>query len=97
VAQVGQERYVHATDKMLTTNTMAQIRAGQDLRYEQRGGLAGELVVSHNPLLELWDVVAVVDAAVSPNPGQQLRVAGVHYQFDALKAVNDLTLTLEGV
>ncbi len=38
----------------------------------------------------------MVDTLVSPG-GQQLRIAGLHYHYDPTKAVNDLTLTLEGV
>ena len=95
-AAVGEERYKHVVDRLLGSAAQAGKRAALELLGEQRAGRAGSAIVPNNPLLELWDVISLSDSKVSAS-SVLVRIAGLHQVYDRLKAINDLTLTLEGV
>mgnify|MGYP001332726217 CR=1 FL=1 len=91
---VGLERYRHVVDRMLSSNTQAQLRAANELLLEQRKLRGGELHVPLNPGLEVLDVVTVIDAATSTN--QTYRCHGVEANADVLRGEFEMHLTLTG-
>ncbi len=95
-AAVGEERYRHVVDRLLGSTAQAGKRAALELLGEQRAAVAGTVIVPGNPLLELWDVISLSDSKVSAS-SVLVRIAGLHQVYDRLRAINDLTLTLEGV
>ena len=64
VGAVGQERYLHVVEPMITTRSGAGIRAGLELNREVRRGLSGSLSVALHPGRELWDVITCADAGI---------------------------------
>jgi len=96
MALVGEERYKHVVDRLLGSAAQAGKRAALELLGEQRAAVAGTVLVPGNPLLELWDVISLSDTRVAAS-SVLVRISGLHQVYDRLKAINDLTLTLEGV
>jgi hypothetical protein len=89
------ERYRHVVDRALASNAQAALRAGNELRLEQRKGRGGEVHVPINPGLELLDVMTVVDAATGIN--QTYRCQALSAVLDVLHGNFDMTIQLSGV
>ena len=93
VAAVGQERYLHVVEPLITNRSGAGIRATLELNREVRRGLSGSLSSTLHPGLELWDVVICADARL---PTTTFRIATLHHIYEPQPGTNDLVLTLEG-
>jgi hypothetical protein len=91
---VGQERYLHAVEPLITTRTGAGIRASLELNAEKRRALAGRLAGALHPGLELWDVVSCADGVLGSTTA---RVAALHHIYEPFTGRYDLVAELEGV
>jgi hypothetical protein len=91
---VGQERYLHVVEPLITTRTGAGLRASLELNVEKRRALAGRLAGALHPGLELWDVVSCADGVLGSTTA---RVAALHHIYEPFTGMYDLVAELEGV
>jgi hypothetical protein len=96
IQRVGEERYLHVVDRLLTTSAHCQLRADLELRYAQRAGLGGRLQVPLNPALQVLDVVTVSDAGL-PADGATVRIEALTWTVDMETSAFDLEVDVGGV
>jgi hypothetical protein len=62
LADVAAERYGHVVDRELDTSAKCLIRAGLELRAEQRTAVSGQIITLPNPAHERNDVITLTEA-----------------------------------
>lgn len=76
IALTGQERFRNVVDRLLTTSEQCAIRAGLELRAEQRTRTHAQLTVALNPAHQVGDVIDATDTGCG--------MAGTHYRISGI-------------
>ena len=96
---LGLERLLYHTDPKLTTSAQCSQKAAFLLAQEARAQVMHTVTVPLNPALQLLDGITLVDSVAPHGSGQSsvCRIVHLVARYDALQALNELQLTLEGM